>query len=241
MPIALVTGSGVRLGRATALALARAGYDLVLHANRSREAADAVAAEARALGRIADVHVADLSMEAGQHTLAEEVLAANDTLDVVVHNAGIFEQVPFARVDREAWRRMLAVNLEAPYFLTQALLPALESAEAPCVVHVTDITSERPIAGYSHYSASKAGLAMLTRALAAELAPKVRVNAVAPGTVLFPEDFDEETRARFLRRIPLHREGSADDVAAAVLFLVRDAPYVTGQTINVDGGRSSVL
>jgi pteridine reductase len=109
------------------------------------------------------------------------------------------------------------------------------------VVHVTDIAAERPLPAYAHYSVSKAGLLMLTRALAVELAPTVRVNAVAPGTVMFPEDFDEATRARFLARIPLAREGSAADVASAVAYLVCDAPFVTGQVIAVDGGRSVAL
>jgi pteridine reductase len=241
VPTTLITGAGVRLGRAIAQAFLDAGWDLALHVNRSREPADALAAEARAAGRTAQVFVADLSTEAGQQALARDVTAAFPVLDAVVHNAGLFEKTPFAAVDRAAWRRMQAVNLEAPFFVTQALLPALRAAPAPAVVHLTDIAGERPIAGYSHYSASKAGLVMLTRALAAELAPHVRVNAVSPGTVVFPADFDEATRARFLARIPLHREGTAEDVARAVLFLVRDAPYVTGQVLAVDGGRSCVL
>jgi pteridine reductase len=136
---------------------------------------------------------------------------------------------------------MNAVNVDAPFFVTQGLLPALQAAANPCVVHVTDIAAERPIGGYAHYSVSKGGLVALTRALAAELAPHVRVNAVAPGTVVFPEDFDEATRARFLAKIPMKREGSAADVAKAVRFLVCDAPYVTGQILAVDGGRSAVL
>lgn len=241
MATAFVTGAGIRLGKAIALRLAGAGYDLVLHANRNRAPADEVAAEVQALGRRATVLAADLTNETELDRLADEVLATAPTLDVVVHNAGAFERVDFADISRAAYRRMLAVNLDAPFFLTQRLLPALRAASAPCVVHVTDIAGERPIAHYAHYSVSKAGLVMLTRALAAELAPAIRVNAVSPGTVVFPEDFDEETRARFLSRIPLRREGSADDVAKAVLYLVRDAPYVTGQVIAVDGGRSTVL
>lgn len=241
MRVALVTGSAVRLGRAIALGLAQAGYDLALHAHRSRDSLESLAAEARALGREVSVHFADLASEAGQEQLAGELRARAPALDAVVHNAGIFESVPVAAIDRARWRRLLALNLEAPFFLTRALLPALEAAPAPAVVHLTDIGGERPMPGYTHYSVSKAGLLMLTRALAVELAPRVRVNAVSPGTVIFPEDFDEATRAAMLRRIPLGREGDPEDVARAVLFLLRDAPYVTGQVINVDGGRSSVL
>ena len=241
VPTALVTGSGVRLGRAIALALAEAGFECLLHANLSREAVEQVAVEVRAFGRQAHVLVADLATEEGQCALARDALALAPRLDALVHNAGLFEKVDFERVERAEWRRMLTVNLEAPYFLTQALLPALRAAGMATVVHVTDIAADRPIGGYSHYSVSKAGLAMLTRALAVELAPAIRVNAVAPGTVLFPEDYDDATRARFLARIPLHREGRPEDVARAVVFLVKDAPYVTGQVIAVDGGRSSVL
>lgn len=241
MPTAFITGAGVRLGQATALALARAGYDLVLHANRSRVALDSVATEARALGRRVETVLADLSQPSAVDALARTVAASAPRLDVLVHNAGLFEAVPFERIDREQYRRMQAVNLEAPFFLTQALLPNLRAARPAAVVHVADIAGERPLPGYAHYSVSKSALLMLTRALAAELAPDVRVNAVSPGTVLFPEDFDAETRARFLARIPLGREGSAEDVARTILFLVRDAPYVTGQALAVDGGRSSVL
>lgn len=241
MPVALVTGSGVRLGRAIALELAGAGYDLLLHANRSVEAVRSLRDEIAAVGRNVSVLQADLSTSEGQDALAREAARQAGALDVLVNNAGLFEKIPFEEVGRETWRRMLSVNLEAPYFLVQALLPSLRRAPSPCVVNLTDIGGERPTPGYSHYSITKAGLLMLTRTLAAELAPQVRVNAVSPGTVVFPEDFDDVTRAEYLARIPMRREGSAEDVARAVVFLVRDAPYVTGQAINVDGGRSSVL
>lgn len=241
MPIALVTGSGIRLGRATALELARAGYDLALHANSSRGPVESLAREIEALGRVVTVHFADLSTDAGQDALADEVSRAHPVLDVLVNNAGLFEPVPFEQLDRTRWRRMQAVNVEAPAFLARALLPALRRAPSACVVNVTDIGGERPYPGYTHYSVSKAGLLMLTRALAIELAPAIRVNAVSPGTAVFPEDFDDAMRAALLERIPMKREGTAEDIAKAVLFLVRDAPYVTGQTLNVDGGRSSVL
>lgn len=241
MSTAFVTGAGIRLGRATALALAAKGFDLVLHANRSRTAVEEVADEVTRLGRRATILTADLSDPDAWAPLAASVCAVSPALDLVVHNAGIFEAIPFAEIDHARYRRMQAINLEAPFFLTQALLPALRAAPHPSVVHVTDIGADRPIPGYAHYSVSKAGLAMLTRALAAELAPEIRVNAVAPGTVMFPEDFDPETRARFLARIPMGREGRADDIARAVVFLATDAPYVTGQVLAVDGGRSSVL
>lgn len=240
MKTAFVTGAGIRVGRAIALALADAGYDLVLHAHASVQALEEVAGEVRRRGRNAWLHTADLSDGEAVDRLAGVLRDAHPALDLVVHNAGLFERVPFGSIDRARYRRMQAVNLEAPFFLTQGLLPSLLAAASPCVIHVTDIAAERPYEGYAHYSVSKAGLLMLTRALAVELGPRVRVNAVAPGTVAFPPDFDEAARAEILARIPLAREGDPADVARAVVFLAGQ-PYVTGQVINVDGGRSVVL
>jgi pteridine reductase len=129
----------------------------------------------------------------------------------------------------------------APFFLTQALLPSLRAGKDPLVVHITDVGGERPVSHYAHYSVSKAGLIMLTRALAVELAPHVRVNAVSPGAVAFPEDFDAAAREAVLKRIPMGREGSVEDIARTIVFLAREAPYLTGQVITVDGGRSAQL
>jgi pteridine reductase len=133
---------------------------------------------------------------------------------------------------------MMAINLDAPFFLTQALVPLLRAAPSASVVNVTDVATDKPYAEYAHYMVTKAGLDMLTRALALELAPEVRVNAVAPGAVAFPPDFDAAKQARLLAHVPLGRAGSPDDVARAVLFLARDAPYMTGQVVSVDGGFS---
>lgn len=238
MSIAFVTGAGVRVGRAIALGLARAGYDLILHANRSRNHVEDLANEIRSLGREAFVVAADLSDAAEVERLASGVTSMHPNIDVLVHNAGIFEQRPFEEIGWDEYRLMQAINLEAPFFLTQGLLSSLQAAPAASVIHIADIGAERPLSGYSHYSVSKAGLVMLTKSLAVELAPKIRVNAVSPGTVIFPEGYDAAERESILRRIPLGREGTAEDVAKTVVFLVRDAPYVTGQVIDVDGGRA---
>jgi pteridine reductase len=238
---ALVTGAGKRLGLEVARRLGRAGFEIIAHVNGSTTGAEELRAELGAEGRRVHVVRADLASAEGQGALVDAARGLTDRVDALVHNAGIFERVPFESIDRERYARMHAINAEAPFFVTQGLLAELRAAPAPCVVHVTDIAAERPIPGYAHYSMSKASLVMLTRALAVELAPHVRVNAVAPGTVMFPDDFDEETRARFLARIPLRREGSAVDIAAAVAYLVGDAPFVTGQVLAVDGGRSVVL
>ncbi|HZI10289.1 MAG TPA: SDR family oxidoreductase [Myxococcus sp.] len=241
MGTAFITGAGIRIGGAVARALGRAGYDLALHAHRSLGPLESLADELRGLGRRITLHAADLSRPEAVDALGAEVREAWPALDVVVHNAGLFERVDFASITRAQYRTMLAVNLDAPFFLTQALLPCLRAGKDPLVVHVTDIGGERPVSHYAHYSVSKAGLVMLTRALAVELAPHVRVNAVSPGTVAFPEDYDAEAREAILKRIPMGREGSVEDIARTVVFLAREAPYLTGQVIAVDGGRSAQL
>lgn len=242
MPRALVTGAGIRVGRAIALALAEAGYDLILHANRSLDGVEAVAREVRGRGRLARTVAADFSDRQAVRGLAANVIEDGTPLDVLVHNAGLYQAVDFADIDDAAYDRMQAVNLEAPFFLTQALLPVLRAApEGSLVVHITDIASERVEVPYAHYTVSKAGLDALTRALAVELAPAIRVNAVAPGTVAFPPGFPAERAQAIRARIPLGREGSPEDIARAVVFLARDGRYITGQTIRVDGGRSAWL
>ncbi|MCK6521524.1 SDR family oxidoreductase [Myxococcota bacterium] len=236
---ALITGAGVRLGRATAQQLAQAGFDLVLHVHRSRDGAEEVAAQARALGRRAEILQADLSSAEGCAQLAAEALAGGP-IDALVNNAALYERRALAEITLAEWERMLAVNTRAPFLLIQALAPSLAQSGlrgGGAVVNIGDIGGERPEPGFAHYSVSKAGILMLTRCLAAELAPKVRVNAVSPGAVLFPVEMPEAERDAILRTVPMAREGSAEDIAAAVVFLITQAPYVTGHTLNVDGGR----
>lgn len=241
MPAALVTGAGIRIGRATALALAEAGFDVALHAHGSTSKLESLREELAGMGRRAECFSADLSDGAEVDRLSRAVAERFPVLDALVHNAGIFERVAFADITRAQYRRMMAINLEAPFFLTQGLLPQLRAAASPCVVHVTDIGGDRALSHYAHYGVSKAGLLMLTRQLAVELAPHVRVNAVSPGTVAFPPDFTPEQQASVLRRVPMAREGAVEDIARTVVFLVTAAPYVTGQVIAVDGGRSAAL
>jgi pteridine reductase len=241
MPTAVVTGAGIRIGKAIALALAEVGYDLALHVHRSTEGADEVAAKARALGRSATVYRADLGSPSELDAFAATLRQAHPAIDVLVNNAGIYERVAFEDITREQYHRMMGINLEAPFFLTQALLPALRATPQPLVVNITDIGAERAEPHYAHYSASKAGLLHLTRALAVELAPQVRVNAVSPGTIVFPESFDEATRKAHLARVPLGRIGTAEDIARVVVFLAHEAPYISGQVIAVDGARSAQL
>lgn len=234
--IALVTGGGTRVGAAIVRALAGAGCDVLVHYARSAAGARAVAEDVARLGRRATLFQADLTDRARLDRLAAEALASAGRLDVLVHNAANFERVEPEALTAEAWDRAFALNVTAPYLLTTALAPALRAARGS-VVAITCLSAERPWKNYLPYSASKAALANLVKGLAKGLAPDVRVNAVAPGTVMAPADYDEETLARIRAGVPLGRLGAAEDVARAVVFLVSN-DYITGQTIAVDGGRS---
>jgi pteridine reductase len=243
-PVALVTGGAVRVGRAIALALAGAGYRVWLHYHRSEPAARETAA-ALAEACVGTLQ-ADLSQASERAELARRVRdpagPCGGRLDVLVNSAAGFERGPFLERSDDDLRRVLELNLVAPVSLTRALAPALVEAGG-VVVNILDVAGIQPWRGYLDHCTAKAGLAMATRALAVELAPAVRVNGVAPGTVAWPEDdprFAEgsEIRARILRAIPLQRIGTPEDVAQAVLFLARNS-FVSGQVIAVDGGRTA--
>jgi pteridine reductase len=236
---ALVTGGAVRLGRAIALELGRAGADVVVHCHTHRAEADEVARELTAMGRRARVVSADLSTFAGAERLFEEALRFGP-VDLLVLNAGVMERTPFESITPDALQRLMAVNFAVPFHCAQLALPSMRAAGRGDVVTVCDVGGTSGAwKGYAHYCSSKAALAMLTRVLAVELAPEVRVNGVAPGAVLFSEAEDEQTRARVLSRVPQGRAGEADDVARTVRFLAGGPRYVTGVIVPVDGGRSA--
>ena len=239
----LITGAAKRVGRAIARELHGAGANVVVHYRAAREAAAGLVGELNAVrpgsatGRQADL--LDMS------SLSALVAAAVDhfgRLDGLVNNASSFFPTPLGSIDEAAWTDLVGTNFKAPLFLTQAAAPHLRQARG-AVVNVTDIHAERPLAGYPLYCAAKAGLLGLTRALAIELAPQVRVNAVAPGPILWPDDgaFDGEAQARIIAHTLLGRAGSPQDIARTVRFLFNDAPYITGQVVNVDGGRTAHL
>ena len=235
---ALVTGSGVRIGAAIGRALATSGFEVVLHCNRSRAAAEDLATELVDSGHAAAVISADLSTPAGCRDLAAQA----GPIDVLVNNAGVFAAAPFATLTLQQWDTMQAINCRAPFLLSQALLPSLQRstlAGGGAIINIGDISGTRPVAGYAHYVVSKAGLLMLTKAMALELAPHVRVNSISPGTVLPPADYAERDRQAIAAAVPAGRLGSATDIAQAVSFLIQ-APYITGHDIVVDGGLSVV-
>ena len=242
-PAILITGAAKRVGAEIARTLHAAGASVLLHYRASAAEAEALAAQLNAVrpGSAACAQ-ADLR-DAGQ--LPGLVAAAMEhygRLDALVNNASSFYATPVGSIDEAVWQDLIGSNLKGPLFLSQAAAPHLREARG-AIVNITDIHAEFPLKNYPLYCAAKAGLLGLTRALALELAPEVRVNAVAPGPIAWPEgaaaaDFDAAARNYIIQRTLLQREGSPEDIARTVRFLLLDAPYVTGQVINVDGGRS---
>lgn len=238
-PVALITGAAKRVGARIARHLHAAGFDLALHHRQSAAEMAALTAELEARRpRSTLVLQAELADDAAPARLVGEVLARFGRLDVLVNNASAFQPTPVGGTTPADWDRLFAANARAPFFLAQAAAPALRAAGG-CIVNLADIHGERPLKNHTVYSMAKAALIMLTQSLARELGPEVRVNAVAPGAVLWPEQGKaEHEKAATLASTALQRAGEPDDVAEAVRWLVQDARYTTGQVIRVDGGRS---
>ncbi|MBI4230718.1 MAG: SDR family oxidoreductase [Planctomycetes bacterium] len=235
----LVTGGARRIGGAIVRRLAEAGHDVAIHAHRSREAAEALSGEVRAAGRSALVLFADLSDPAEADRLADELLRVAPPRGLV-NNAAVWSRTPLGSVDPSAWRATMAVNLEAPFRLAQKIGPAMKAAGGGAIVSLTDWAAEHPYAGFAPYVVSKAGLSALTRALARDLAPEVRVNALALGPTLPSENRGTSPAEAAIERVPLGRIGESADVAEAVRFLLDDASYMTGEIVPMDGGRHLV-
>ncbi len=233
---ALVTGAGQRVGQAIALALGAEGMHVAVHYRESRQGAEQTAQRIAASGGEASLFAADLSQRDEARALVDRVLAELGGLDLVVASAASFEHVQLADVDDDAWDRSLSLNLASPFALVQRAVPALRAAQGS-VVFVTCSSATVPMRGYLPYVVSKGALKHLMKTLALELAPDVRVNAVAPGTVMPPPSYDAAAIARLARAIPLARVGSPEDIARAVVYLA-SSPFVTGHELAVDGGRS---
>lgn len=233
---ALVTGAGKRVGRAIAIALGQAGMHVAVHYRSSAEEADETCALVRAAGGEATALAADLSERAAARRLVDQALDALGGLDLLVPSAASFERIAFADVDDDAWDRSLLLNLASPFALAHRATPALRAARGS-IVFITCSSATTPFRNHLPYVVSKGGLRQLMRTLALELAPEVRVNAVAPGTVLPPPDLSPAVLRSLTEKIPLGRIGSAEEIARAVLFLAQ-ADFVTGHEIAVDGGRT---
>lgn len=234
--VALVTGGARRVGRAISLALARAGADVVVNYFQSAEAAEETVAEIVALGRRAIAVHADVALKPEVDALVRRTAETFGRLDVLVNNASVFVSSPLLGIAEEEWDRVLDVNLKGPFLLSQAAVPLLRREGRGVIVNIADLSAFQPWPSYAHHAVSKAGLVHLTRVLARALAPDIRVNAVAPGTVLPPEDYTEADVRRSIERTPLKRIGSPEDVARAVLYLI-ESDFTTGEVVVVDGGR----
>ena len=237
-PVALITGGAQRVGAVVARTLHAAGYDLALHYRHSSDAAEALAGELeQQRGDSVLLLQADLAELSAVPELIDRLLKQFGRLDALVNNASAFFPTPLGSATSAQWNELFASNAQAPFFLSQAAIPALRKARGG-IVNMLDIYAERPLAGYTLYCMAKASLAAMTRSLALELGPDVRVNGIAPGAVLWPADGkSDEDQNELLSRTPLKRQGTPEDVASAILWLLRDAHYTTGQVIQVDGGR----
>ena len=239
--VVLITGGAKRVGAAICRSLHAAGANLMVHYRSSSTEAHALQDELNAI-RADSVALtrADILKLSSLPSLVNDTVERFGRLDVLVNNASSFYATPVGEVNEQSWEDLMGTNLKAPLFLSQAAAPHLRRSHG-CIVNIVDIHAERPLKNYLVYNAAKGGLVTLTRSLARELGPDVRVNAVAPGAIMWPEDGewqDEVSRQRIISSSLLKRVGEPEDIARAVNFLVNDAPYITGQILAVDGGRN---
>jgi NAD(P)-dependent dehydrogenase (short-subunit alcohol dehydrogenase family) len=237
---ALVTGAAKRVGREIALALAARGADLVLHYRRSAPEARATAEAVERLGRRAVTLQADLAQLDEVEVLADRAIERFGAIDVLVNSAAVFYRTPLEKITGQDWDQFLRVNLIGPFLLARRLGLLMRRRGEGKIVNVVDIAGMRPWAEFLPYCVSKSALITLTQGLARALAPEVQVNAVAPGSVLLPEEYGDREREAIVRATPLRRIGDPADVAKAVLFLIEGSDFITGQVVVVDGGRSIV-
>ena len=240
--VALITGGAQRVGAMTARLLHAAGANLVLHYRNSRQPALELQTELNEKRKNSVLLLqADLLNTANLSVMVKKSIEQWGRLDILVNNASSFYPTPMGKVTENDWDDLIGSNMKAPFFLSQAAAPHLEKQNG-CIISIVDIHAERPMEGHSVYNMAKAGLAMLVKTLAFELGPKVRVNGVAPGAIMWPsQEMDDVTKQRIVSRTYLKRKGSAEDIARTVLFLASSADYISGQIIAVDGGRSLYL
>jgi len=235
----LVTGGGKRIGAAIVRSLHAAEANVAIHYRSSDAEAKRLSADLNHQRSDSSITLqADLNQVDAIETMIAELVASCGRLDALVNNASSFYPTPLGSISEAQWDDLIGSNLKAPLFLCQAALPHLQASRG-AIVNLVDIHAQRPLRDHVVYGPAKAGLAMLTRALAKDLGPDIRVNGVAPGAILWPdEDMSDKVKASIVKQVPLKRSGEPADIARTVLFLLRDAPYITGQIIAVDGGRS---
>ncbi|HIG88356.1 pteridine reductase [Candidatus Thioglobus sp.] len=236
MKTALITGGAQRIGAQITQTLHENNYNVIIHYRHSEQEALALAQQLNnKRSNSATTLQAELSNLDAVKTLANAI----DSLDILVNNASVFYPTPINEASQNSWNQIMATNLIAPFFLSQTLAPTLLKNNG-CIINIVDVHAERPLKNHSIYNISKAGLAMMTKTLAKELAPNIRVCGVSPGSIIWPENeakLTEDQKNKMLSKIALERQGDAGDIANTVLFLA-NSPYITGQIINVDGGRT---
>ncbi len=237
--VALITGGAKRIGAATTKELHQVGYNVVIHCRLSRQSADDLASDLNSIREnSAQVIQGDLNNETIYDSLIDQSYQFWNRLDVLVNNASSFYPTPIGTITLDDWDNLINSNMRAPLFLAQAAAPHLKHSQG-CIINMIDVHAQRPMKDHPVYCAAKAGLQMITLSLAKDLGPEIRVNGVAPGAILWPEnDMPEHTKNLILERTSLKRQGQPIDIAKTIVFLAKDADYITGQIIAVDGGRS---
>jgi len=235
---ALITGAAKRIGAAITEQLHSSGMNVIIHYNSSAKEAHELVKKLNGIRRDSAIMIqADLKYKEYYSALIDAALNFKDGLDVLINNASAYYATPVASLEDQQWNELVNTNLKAPLFLSQLAAKSLRLNKG-CIINITDIHANRPLRDHSIYSITKAGLIMLTQSLAKEMAPSIRVNAISPGIILWPDDIDEEKKNRILNETMMKRTGNVKDITKAVLFLIKDAEYVTGQVINIDGGRT---
>ncbi len=236
MKTALITGGAQRIGAQIAQTLHNDGYNIIIHYRHSKQAAKALAEELNTRrDNSASIIQAELSDLNDIQALGRRI----EQLDVLVNNASVFYPTPIEKATTDDWNNLMNTNVMAPFFLSQSLVGALNKTSG-CIINIVDIHAQRPLKNHAIYNISKAGIAMMTKTLAKELAPSIRVCGVSPGSILWPEneaELTDEQKNKMLDKIALDKQGDVTDIANTVLFLA-NSPYITGQIINVDGGRT---
>jgi pteridine reductase len=235
----LITGAAHRIGAHMTKTLHEQGANIVLHYRNSKTTAEVLQNELNTI-RANSVFLVqgDLLKIETIDQIIQQAVAQAGQLDVLINNASSFYPTPVGSVSEQQWDDLIGTNMKAPFFLSQAAAPYLKKTRG-CIVNIVDIHAERPLRQYPVYSMAKAGLVMMTRALACELGPEVRVNAIAPGAIMWPDnDMDEDTQEKIISRTFLKRKGDPHDIAKTAVFLIREATYMSGQVLTVDGGRS---
>ncbi len=237
--VVFITGGAKRIGATIARHVHKAGMNVVIHYHHSETAAHTLQTELNRQRPDSTLLLqADLHNVSKLNSMIHQIIEYYGRLDVLVNNASSFYPTPIGQITEHDWDDLLGTNVKIPLFLSQTAAPHLTKVEG-CIINLADIHAERPLKTHPVYSIAKAGIVMLTKSLAKELGPHVRVNAIAPGVILWPQkDIDEVTKQRIISMIPLKRHGDPNDIAQAALFLMQDANYITGQVIAVDGGRT---